>query len=185
LLLRLFGPIEVQVGGTPLPRLRSRKGFWLLALLALRHGRNVERDWVGGTLWPESDDPQMLASLRKTLNDLRTALGSEAARLYSPTPRTLRLELAGAAVDVRSFDEAIARGDEASLVEAISLYRGVLLEGCVEEWILSEQRGSKRIWERWSGWRNWLWPEMRRRRPSDTCAWRCRWTRLEKAHNEG
>jgi hypothetical protein len=29
--LKLFGPFGVQVNGQPLPRLRSRKGQWLLA----------------------------------------------------------------------------------------------------------------------------------------------------------
>jgi hypothetical protein len=41
--IRLFGPVQVRVGGAPLPRLRSRKGLWLLALLTLRAGRDVER----------------------------------------------------------------------------------------------------------------------------------------------
>ena len=43
LALRLFGPFEVHVNGGPLPRLRSRKGQWLLALLALRHGAPVDK----------------------------------------------------------------------------------------------------------------------------------------------
>src|SRR5947208_14859209 len=51
--LRLFGPMEVRTGSSPLPRLRSRKGLWLLALLALRAGRAVERSWLAGTLWPD------------------------------------------------------------------------------------------------------------------------------------
>lgn len=67
LLLRLFGPFEAQVNGEPLPRLRSRKGSWLLALLALRHGREVDRSWLAGTLWPESAEPQALLSLRVTI----------------------------------------------------------------------------------------------------------------------
>lgn len=45
LAIRLFGPMEVRIGPDPLPRLRSRKGLWLLALLALRAGRPVDRDW--------------------------------------------------------------------------------------------------------------------------------------------
>jgi len=56
LTLRLFGPFEVRVNGTPLPRLRSRRGLWLFALLALRQGSEVERDWLAGTLWPESTE---------------------------------------------------------------------------------------------------------------------------------
>src|SRR5262245_36012309 len=84
--LRLFGPIAVEVGGRPLPHLRSRKGLWLLALLALREGRNVERDWIAGTLWPECDERRGRASLRQTLHDLRIALGNESYRLTSDEP---------------------------------------------------------------------------------------------------
>src|SRR5262245_52179179 len=86
LVVTLFGPSEVWVDGRPLPRLRSRKGHWLLALLTLRHGCDVERAWLAGTLWPDHPEPQALASLRKSLNDLRGALGREAHRLCSPTP---------------------------------------------------------------------------------------------------
>src|SRR5687767_13263803 len=38
LVIRMFGPFEASVNGAPLPRLRSLKGQWLLALLVLRHG---------------------------------------------------------------------------------------------------------------------------------------------------
>src|SRR5262249_24407888 len=96
LVLRLFGPSEIRLNGNPLPRLRSRKERWLLALLALRHGAEVDRQWLAGMLWPESISSQ---TLRNTLADLRRALGPEAARLRSPTPRTLSLDLAGADVD--------------------------------------------------------------------------------------
>jgi class 3 adenylate cyclase len=41
---------------------------------------------------------------------------------------------------VVAFDRAVARGDEASLEEAVSLYRGPLLEGCQEEWLFQERR---------------------------------------------
>src|ERR1051326_3491652 len=84
LTIRLFGPFEAQVNGEPLPRLRSRKGSFLLALLALRHARAIERSWLAGTLWPDSPEPLALASLRKSLRELRRPLGPEAHRLGSP-----------------------------------------------------------------------------------------------------
>jgi predicted ATPase/DNA-binding SARP family transcriptional activator len=139
LALRLFGPMELHVCGAPICCLRSRKGYWLLALLALRHGREVSRAWLSGTLWPDNPEPQAAHSLRTSLNDLRRALGSEACRLASPTPRTLLLDLTGADVDLLVFDRAIARGDPVSLEEALSLYRGPLLEECAEEWALQER----------------------------------------------
>jgi DNA-binding SARP family transcriptional activator len=130
----LFGPFETRVNGALLPRLRSRKGQWLLALLALRAGREVQRTWLVGMLWPESSEAAALASLRSSLKDLRRALGAEAARLHSPTPHTLALDLCGAEADVLAFDTAIARGDPAALACAVSLYRGPFLEGCEEPW---------------------------------------------------
>ena len=143
LAIRLFGPMDVRVQGQPLSQLRSRKGYWLLALLVLRHGRQVERDWLAGTLWPESDQSQAYSSLRRTLTDLRQAMGAEAARLRSPTPQTLCLSIPEEAVDVLAFDAALARGDPASLRKAVALYRGPLLEGCTEAWVLQERE----VWE--------------------------------------
>jgi predicted ATPase/class 3 adenylate cyclase len=139
LAIRLLGPFDVRLHGAPLPRLRSRKGPWLLALLVLRHSREVERAWLAGTLWPDSTERDAFVNLRQSLTDLRRALGAEAGRLRSPTPHTLALNLCGAEVDLLTFDAALARGDTASLEEAISLYRGPLLEGCAEEWVLQER----------------------------------------------
>src|SRR5947209_13123485 len=123
LALHLFGPFEVRRDGQAPPRLRSRKGQWLLALLTLRHGGEVDRAWLAGTLWPDSPEPAAFASLRNCLKDLRRALGAEASRLHSPTPRLLALDLAGAQADVVAFDAAIAQGDAPALEQAIALYR--------------------------------------------------------------
>src|SRR5438046_8418459 len=108
LVIRLFGPFEAWVNGVPLSRLRSRKGHSLLALLILRGGREAERSWLVGMLWPESPESSALANLRSSLKDLRRALGGQAWRLHSPTPHTLGLDLAGIQVDLLAFDAAIA-----------------------------------------------------------------------------
>jgi TolB-like protein len=147
LAIHLFGPFEARLHGALLPRLHSRKEDWLLALLALRHGTEMERPWLAGTLWPDSAASQALAYLRNTLTDLRRALGPEAHRLCSPTPRTLCLDLASADVDVIRFDAAIAQGDRASLETAVSLYRGSLLEGCTEEWVFQEREAREQAYQ--------------------------------------
>src|SRR5215212_2409891 len=105
LCLYLFGSFEARVGGVPLPPLRTRKGEWLLSLLALRAGREIERRWLAGILWPDSPDAQSLRNLRTSLADLRQALGREADRLHAPASQTLCLDLAGAMVDVVGFDQ--------------------------------------------------------------------------------
>ena len=97
--------------GEPIPPLRSRKGLWLLALLALRYERDVPRDWLAETLWPDSSSAQALSSLRRTLTDLRRALGREAARLTSPNLHALRLRLDRAFLDVAAFDSLTLIGN--------------------------------------------------------------------------
>ncbi len=140
LAIRLFGPFDARVHGQPLPRLRSRKGAWLLALLALRAGRTVQRSWLAGTLWPDSEEGDALYSLRRSLTDLRAALGSEAVRIEAPTPQTLRFNAEGCWIDALAFDEGLGARDDEQLAAIVDLYRGPLLEGCSEEWCLPERR---------------------------------------------
>jgi DNA-binding SARP family transcriptional activator len=140
LAVNLFGPFEARLGETPMPRPRTRKGQWLLALLALRAGREVERGWLAGTLWPDSSEALASGNLRTALNDLRQALGSAAARLCSPSTRTLRLDMSDVRVDVLEFDAAVASAETAALERAVALYGGPLLEGCTEEWAFLERQ---------------------------------------------
>jgi pentatricopeptide repeat protein len=146
LAIRLLGPFQVWLNGSPLRPLRSRKGQWLLALLVLRGGGELRREWLAETLWPESLGEEAFASLRQSLADLRRALGGEARRLQAPTSRTLCLDLTGAEVDVLAFDAAIRRGDLASLEQAAALYRGPLLEGCAEVWVFPEREAREQAY---------------------------------------
>lgn len=139
LVIRLFGQFEVRVDESPLPPLRTAKGRWLLALLALRAGSAVDRTWLAGTLWPDSSDEDASGNLRRSLTDLRSALGSAAGLVYSPTPRTLALELRAARVDVLEFDHAARQQEIDSMRRALDLYRGALLEGCGEVWAVQER----------------------------------------------
>src|SRR5262249_55257079 len=119
LTLHLFGPLRVLVQGAPLPPVRTRSVEWLLALLVLRPGRAVERSWLAGTLWLDSQESQARRNLRDDLVHLRKALGSESGRIQSPTRDTLTLALEGAEVDVLAFDAAMKAGDEPSLRQAV------------------------------------------------------------------
>jgi predicted ATPase/DNA-binding SARP family transcriptional activator/Flp pilus assembly protein TadD len=139
LLIHLFGPPDFRVNGEPLPRLKTRKGLYLLALLALRQGKEVERSWLAGTLWPENDDATAFTYLRQALTDLRRALGDAAGLLQSTSPRTLRLDRNGADVDFIAFEQCLKRGDIPSLEQAVNLYQGSLMEGWAEEWLLAER----------------------------------------------
>src|SRR5438105_3528764 len=87
LVIALFGPFDIRLGDQPLPQLRARKSQSLLALLVLQHRRQVERSWLAGTLWPDASQSQALFYLRRSLTELRHALGPEARRLGAGLPR--------------------------------------------------------------------------------------------------
>ena len=144
LTVRLFGPMQLIVNGEEIPTPSRRKVFWLLALLILREGREIDRDWLASTLWPESDETQSKANLRPCLSILRKLLGSEANRIQSPNNSTLIFDSDGADIDLIAFDRAIKRKDIDSLILALSAYKGELLVGCFEEWILDERATRER-----------------------------------------
>ncbi len=137
--LLLFQAFEARLPGRGKPVFPSRKAQWLLALLALRQGRETEREWLAGVLWPDSETQKALFNLRQTLGGLRRALGDSAGCLCSVGKNGLRLENTGVETDVARFDAAIVAGTPAALEQAIHLYRGPLLVDCLEEWVVPER----------------------------------------------
>ncbi|MGC4042679.1 MAG: AAA-like domain-containing protein [Armatimonas sp.] len=139
LTISLLGTFRLERAGKELPSLHSRRCEELLAYLALRGGAAVSRQALAAIFWPNSHPTRALYNLRRTLSDLRQALGSEERRLECPDSRSLRINLNDAEVDALLFDRAIRRGDTQSLIQAISLYQGTLLPSCAEIWITPER----------------------------------------------
>lgn len=136
LTITLFGPTaDIRWGSAPI-KARSKKGLWLLALLALQANRPLSREWIAGALWPDSETAR--ETLRRTLTDLRAALGPCADRLDA-TNQTLCLHVSEVDVDVLRFDALARRDDLECLEQAIALYRGPLLENCDESWAVFER----------------------------------------------
>ncbi|RYG39691.1 hypothetical protein EON79_23930, partial [bacterium] len=137
----LFGTMRVRLDDEPLPRLRSRKAKWLLALLALRGGEPVSRGHVAGMLWPDTDAKTALTNLRSVVSDLRRALGPQSERLRTPDRGTLAFDLRESGVDALAFDAAIRSGEPE---RAVALYTGPLLQDCDEEWAVPERNARER-----------------------------------------
>lgn len=122
----------------------SRKARWLLALLALRRGKETERSWLAETLWPESVSEKALFNLRQLLVELRKALGNASRCLVSPTPHSLLLTVADTWVDTEAFRaQATQPGAHES---AVALYEGPLLPECPDEWASGEREALSQIY---------------------------------------
>src|SRR5215217_8617240 len=148
--IRLFGELELRLGDEPLPALESARAESLLAYLLLHRDAPVPRQRLAFVLWPDSTEPQARTNLRHVLHNLRRAL-PDLDRFLQVTQRTLRWRPDGPCwLDVAAFLACLARadgaGDEgvAALTEAVELYRGDLLEGGQDEWLLGERERLRR-----------------------------------------
>ena len=127
-------------------RVRSTRAVALIAFLVTHAGSPQPRPRIAGLLWPESTDAQALTNLRRELHHLRQVLGDEPSLVV--TPRDLCWHDTNTCrVDVRIFDvertaalaAAAAEDSDGVLLHAaraIAEYRGDLLPGVYEDWLL-------------------------------------------------
>jgi DNA-binding SARP family transcriptional activator/tetratricopeptide (TPR) repeat protein len=127
-------------------RARSSRAVALVAFLVMHAGSPQARQRIAGLLWPESTDAQALTNLRRELHHLRQVLRDEPSLLVTSRDLCWR-DTVTCRVDVRVFDverkaalaAADAGDDEGILLHAaaaIVAYRGELLPGVYEDWLL-------------------------------------------------
>ncbi len=135
----LLGGFRVSTDGRPPARPPSARQQQLIAFLLL-HARAgaIQRQRVGGSLWPESTDEQALTNLRRELHHLRENFPKLYALVDAGTRTLAWRGGANAIVDLMAFEAAAHRGldgNRAALQEAAAVYQGDLLPDCTGEWI--------------------------------------------------
>lgn len=130
----LLGELQIVCSdeSVPLPPYRTRS---LLAFLLL-HPRPLRRDRLIGSLFPDVPEragrrrlSDLLWLLRRSLPQL--SLETNAQEVYLP-PETRWL-------DVEAFQKALARDGLGAWLEALALYRGDLVAGVYDEWLLADR----------------------------------------------
>jgi pimeloyl-ACP methyl ester carboxylesterase/DNA-binding SARP family transcriptional activator len=116
--VRMFGPLELQVGGARLgPRdLGGVKPKRLLEVLLIERGRAVPKDRIAELLWGEAQPRRAAATIETYVSVLRGRLDRPPGlgrRLILTEPGGYRLAAEELAVDVDRF-EALLRGAAAS-----------------------------------------------------------------------
>lgn len=141
--LLLLGPFQLERAHQviSLPR---RKVEGLLAYLVL-HPQEHAREHLAALFWGDSNDASARTSLRVALNTLRTLIGDDlldadrttvtlnpAFPVWCDAPEFTRLGTSGAPGHATPNAESLAM-----LETAVNLYRGDLLAGFYDDWVLA------------------------------------------------
>ncbi len=124
LTIRVLGPLEVVVDGSPIV-VDTRKALAILTLLAVEE-RPFARDELAAMLWPDADDESARGALRRTLSVLRAALGD---RWVGVDRSNVWLDSAALHVDLRAIERAAVSDEMAVLRSAAEAARGPFLAG--------------------------------------------------------
>jgi DNA-binding SARP family transcriptional activator/tetratricopeptide (TPR) repeat protein len=128
------------------PRPASSRAMALLAYLVLHAQSGQPRQRIAGLLWPDSTDGQSLTNLRRELHQLRQVLADEPSLVVTQRELCWR-DSQTCHVDLRVFEierqaavAAAAAGDSDAVIAhadtAIAQYRGDLLPGVYDDWVL-------------------------------------------------
>ena len=127
----LLGDLELELDGVRVDLPTSRRARSLLGLVALDR-RLHPRPLLAARFWPDVLDESARTSLRSALAALRRSLGPEADRYLIATR-----ERAGLADEVETDATDFERlRQEGRLEEAMRLWRGDLLSGLDDDWVL-------------------------------------------------
>jgi DNA-binding SARP family transcriptional activator len=125
---------------------QSSRTVALVAYLAAHAGRPQARQLIAGLFWPESTEAQALTNLRRELHHLRQVLGRERSLVVTARDLcwrdtgTCRVDLRVFAAERAAARAAAAAGDDAAVAahaaRAVAQYRGDLLPGLYDDWLL-------------------------------------------------
>ena len=141
----LLGGQAVTGEGTGI-RACSSRAIALLAFLVAHAGSPQARQRIAGLFWPDSTDAQALTNLRRELHHLRQVLGGEPSLAVTSTDlcwldtATCRVDARVLGIERMAALAAAAAGDSEGILvhaaRAITEYRGDLLPGVYDDWLL-------------------------------------------------
>jgi DNA-binding SARP family transcriptional activator/tetratricopeptide (TPR) repeat protein len=155
--IRLLGGFSLiyadrQVTGLNTMRLQS-----LLAYLVLHRDVPQPRQHLASLFWPDTTEAQARNNLRQLLHQLRQAF-PDALHFLSADKHVMHWHpITPFSLDVAEFEQALMEASaatrrhdqhvlQAALERADRLYRGELLPGCYDEWILPERERLRQLY---------------------------------------
>jgi predicted ATPase len=149
--IEMFGGLKARQGEREITRFQTHKAGALLAYLAYHLHQVHSREQLAELLWPETPPETGRHNLRQALTSLRRQLeppGMPAGTVLIADRAHIYLRPTAVTTDVTDFETALRSAENArdnaervqALSAAVAWYRGELLPGHYEEWVLPEQR---------------------------------------------
>ncbi|MHB8132708.1 MAG: ABC transporter substrate-binding protein [Anaerolineaceae bacterium] len=137
---RFFGQYEILLDGHPV-FIKSRSTQNLLAYLLLYPNISHRREKLAGQFWPDSSDSNARNNLRHSLWLIRKKIGLSAIKSIGSSDLDITYHpQAGDQLDVVVFEECPQSGASINqLLNAVSVYKGELLPGFYEDWVILER----------------------------------------------
>jgi WD40 repeat protein/DNA-binding SARP family transcriptional activator len=181
--VRLLGQFELRIDGM-VQVLPSRPAQSLLAYLVLHAGIPQRRERLAGLLWPDRSDVSARRNLRTALWQIRKALGEEKAAaggyILADGITTTFNQDSAYWLDASALEGAAEAGrTSTALIEIVSLYRGELLPGFYDDWVVLERDRLEAVFE--AGMVRLLGLLLAEERWSDVLAWSGRWIAFGRA----
>lgn len=151
--VRLLGQFDVRREEMPVA-IPSRAAQSLFAYLVLTAGTTHRREKLAGLVWPDTTDENARKNLRHELWRLRQAIEPRIAR-KKQNPYLIVDEIS-IGFDAQAdywLDVAIVRNPLSAkesadnLIETLSLYRGELLPGLYDDWVVLERERVHAVYE--------------------------------------
>ncbi len=149
--INLFDGLSLQSGEQTLRQFQTYKTGALLAYLAFYRQRQHPREHLVNLLWPDADPASGRNRLTQALVWLRPRLEPEDSgrgTVLVSDRHTIGLDFSALQTDVAEFKEALSTANSRvepsaqieALRQAVDLYRGELLTGYYEDWVLTERQ---------------------------------------------
>src|SRR5512133_2766539 len=147
--VRLLGCFEITQGQKTV-NLNSRAAQSLFAFLILNAGTAYRREKLAGQLWADSTEDSARDYLRHALWRLRKALHPVSASSgLQANDLTISFDAASDYwLDVKALRDVDENGSSAGLMEALEAYKGELLPGFYDEWVVQERGELQELFER-------------------------------------
>ena len=143
--IQLLGDFRLSDGDQLLTTVNTSRMQALVAYLILHRDSPQSRKHLAFLFWPDTTEAQALTNLRNLLHKLRQAL-PEPDRFFAADAHDVYWRAdAPCTLDVTEFESLAQSTTRAELEQAANLYRGDLLPGCYDDWIVPERDRRQRM----------------------------------------